>query len=90
MTQKGLFYTPSPPPQTGDVAQRNWNQREFERIADAIREGSVQWLRMDVLTKKPPRPQSGLVVFFAANAVSAGSQEGCYEYSSGSWRRLAV
>jgi hypothetical protein len=86
---RGLFYAPSPPPQSGDAkAVAVWCGREFERIALAMREGASEWLRFDVLTKKPVRPVDGMVAFFAANAVSGGSAMGSYEYKAGSWTKL--
>jgi hypothetical protein len=88
-TAKGLFYAPAPPPQVNSVAEiRRWAVREFGHIADTLREGGSQSLRLDVQQEKPPRPIDGMVMFFAADVVTAGSDEGCYEYSGGAWLKL--
>ena len=88
-TGKGLFYAPGAPPQTDDVADfRAWASREFGRIADVLREGGSQSLRLDVQKKKPDKPIDGMVMYFAANVVTAGSDDGCYEYSGGAWIKL--
>jgi hypothetical protein len=85
-TGKGLFYAPAPPPQTDAVADfRAWAAREFGRIADVLREGGSQSLRLDVQRKKPDKPIDGMVMYFAANVVTPGSDDGCYEYSGGAW-----
>lgn len=86
---KGLFYAPSPPPQSGgEVALRQWCEREFSRIADAIREGRSSSLRLDVLVKDTDRHWDGLVGFFAAGIPTVGATEGLYEYRGGAWHKL--
>ena len=88
-TGKGLFYAPSPPPQTASVAEmRRWCAREFGRIADVIREGGSQSLRLDVQHHLPERPMEGMLMYFAADVVTAGSEEGTFEYSGGAWFKL--
>jgi len=84
----GLFYAPSPPPQSGGVDElRQWCAREFDRIAQATSEGRAQFLRLDVLNEAPARVYPGMVAFFGASIV--GPTEGCYEYrSSGAWFKL--
>lgn len=85
---RGLFYAPSPPPQSGGETElRQWNAREYGRIARAIQAGRSQYLSLDVLTKAPAKPFAGMVCFFAATIV--GAAEGCYEYrSNGTWNKL--
>jgi hypothetical protein len=85
---KGLFYAPSPAPQSGDAAMVAWCVREFGRIADVLREGGSQSLRLDVQRAKPERPIEGMIMYFAEDVVTAGSDEGCYEYSGGAWVKL--
>lgn len=89
-TGKGLFYAPSPPPQAGSSISdmRAWCVREFGRIADVIREGGSQSLRLDVQHHLPDKPIEGMIMYFAANVVTAGSEEGSYEYSGGAWFKL--
>jgi hypothetical protein len=86
----GLFYAPSPPPQTGEGRRGDpitqWMTRELDRIADVLREGRSQGLRLDVLKTLPPRPQSGMVGYFRAGVAGAG--EGLYEYRAGAWAKL--
>jgi hypothetical protein len=83
----GLFYRPSPPPQTGDFpALRAWCVREFDRISSVMAEGRSQTLRMDVLTEAPDRVFDGLCGYFAQNVV--GTTRGLYEYRSGAWVKL--
>jgi hypothetical protein len=87
--RQGLFYAPSPPPQANSVAEmRRWCAREFERLADVLREGGVQSLRLDVQKFLPDKPVEGMIMYFAANVVTAGSEDGSYEYSSGAWFKL--
>ena len=88
-TGKGLFYAPSPAPQGLTAAElRAWCVREFGRIADVIREGGSQSLRLDVQQHLPDKPIEGMIMFFAADVVTAGSEEGSYEYSGGAWFKL--
>jgi hypothetical protein len=84
---RGLFYRPSPPPQTGDFAAiRAWCQREFDRISSVMAEGRSESLRLDVLEAVPDKPFDGLAGYFAANIV--GATRGLYEYRSGAWVKL--
>jgi hypothetical protein len=86
---KGLFYRPSPPPQTNDpYAIRQWCEREFNRLADALQENRGIWIRLDELTEKPNRPTPGMVCYFAAGVVGVGSLEGSYEYVGSTWKKL--
>jgi hypothetical protein len=88
-TGKGLFYAPSAPPQGDDVAEmRRWCAREFERLSDVIRDGGFQSIRLDVQKNLPDKPIEGMIMCFAANVVTAGSEDGSYEYSSGAWFKL--
>lgn len=88
-TPKGLFYKPSPPPQTNDpYAIRQWCEREFVRIADALQEGRALYLRLDELKEPLDRPVQGCVAYFAANVVGAGLAAGAYEYVNGTWKKL--
>jgi hypothetical protein len=84
----GLFYAPSPPPQSGGVDElRQWCVREFDRIASVTREGQSEAIRLDVLNANPEKRYAGLVAFFAASVV--GAAEGTYEYcSDGLWHKL--
>ena len=86
--QKGLFYAPSPPPQSGEFeALRAWCVREYDRIASAIREGRAQFLRIDELGELPERLYAGLICYFSAGV--AGPSEGLYEYrNDGAWHKL--
>ena len=86
---RGLFFQPSPPPQGTSAAElRQWCAREFGRIADVLREGAVQSLRLDVQHHLPDRVEEGMIMYFAADTVTAGAEEGSYEYSSGAWFKL--
>jgi hypothetical protein len=86
---KGLFYAPAPPPQTASVAEmRRWCSREFGRIADVLREGGSQSLRLDVQQDLPDKPIEGMIMYFAQDVVTAGSDEGSYEYSGAAWIKL--
>jgi hypothetical protein len=88
-TGKGLFYAPSPPPQTDAIEEmRRWCAREFGRIADVMREGGSQSLRLDVQFHLPDKPIEGMIMYFAEDIVTAGSDEGSYEYSGGAWVKL--
>lgn len=88
--QKGLFYSPSPPPQSGDFeALRAWCVREYDRIASNLKEGRAQFLRVDELGQVPDKLYAGLVCYFSTGVVSAGSAEGLYEYRNDSaWHKL--
>ena len=89
VTRSNPLYAPSPPPIAGGADElRVWCLREFERIADAIQNGRVQWVLLDVQKVKPDKPQVGQLAYFAENVVSAGSEDGTYEYSSGAWFKL--
>lgn len=89
MSAKGLYYQPSPPPQTNDpYAIRQWCEREFVRIANAIQEGRAMFLRLDELKTPLERPQQGTVAYFAANVVGPGLAAGAYEYVGGTWKKL--
>ena len=85
---KGLFYAPSPAPQSGGADElRRWCVQEFDRIATSIQEGRAQFLRLDVLNEQPEKRYAGLVGFFAATIV--GPTEGLYEYRSDNvWHKL--
>jgi hypothetical protein len=85
---KGLFYSPSPAPQSGGVDElRRWCVQEFDRIASVTQEGRSQFVRLDVLNAVPEKVYPGLVAFFSASIV--GPTEGCYEYrSAGTWVKL--
>lgn len=84
---RGLYYAPSPPPQGGGEGEiRQWCEREFTRIADSLREGRSQFVRLDVLRTEPERRFAGLVAYFAASVV--GPTEGLYEFRSGAWVKL--
>lgn len=86
---KGLFYKPSPPPLTNDpYAIRQWCEREFARIADAMQEGRGLWLRLDEQEAAPGKPTPGMICYFAADVVSAGSLAGAYEHVGGIWKKL--
>lgn len=86
---KGLFYRPSPPPQSNDpYAIRQWCEREFNRIADAILEGRGQFIRLDQLKEPIDRPVTGMIAYFAANIVGPGLAAGAYEYVAGAWKKL--
>lgn len=86
---EGLFYRPSEPPQTNDpYALRQWCQREFDRIADALFENRGAWVRVDILTELPARSIEGMAACFAAGVVAPGSSKGFYEYVSGAWVKL--
>jgi hypothetical protein len=86
---KGTFYAPSPPPQSGGEAElRQWCNREFGRIATAIRTGRAEYLSMDKLPKIPPRPFEGQAVYFAADVVGPGTAEGFYEFDGSTWHKL--
>ena len=62
---KGLFYAPSPAPQSGELAaMRQWMDRELGRIAMAMKEGRAQSLRLDELSALPERSFTGMVAFF--------------------------
>lgn len=88
-TPRGLFYKPSPPPQTNDpYAIRQWCEREFARIADAVEQGRALFLRLDELREPVDRPTQGMVAYFAAGVVGAGSLAGAYEYVAGTWKKL--
>ena len=84
--QDVLYYAPSPPPQGLDPKLTQWLMREFDRIADNLREGRSQVVRLDVLKQAPPRFKAGLIGYFAADVV--GATEGSYEYRSGAWHKL--
>jgi hypothetical protein len=86
---RGNFYAPSPAPQGGsDQATRQWADRDFGRIASAIRAGRSQYLSLDVLEAVPERTFPGMVAYFAANVV--GTAEGLYEFRSSpaGWNKL--
>ena len=84
---RGLYYAPSPPPQTGgEAALRNWCEREYSRIRDAMIEGRSEFLRLDVLQKLPAKPIEGMVGHFAAGV--AGEAAGVYSYVGGAWTKL--
>ena len=84
---RGLFYEPSPPPQSGDFrALGVWCLREFERIAMNMREGRSEYLRLDTLEYAPAKPIEGMMCIFKANVV--GPQDGVYQYKNGAWVRL--
>jgi hypothetical protein len=86
---KGLFYKPSPPPQSNDpYAIRQWCEREFNRIADAVQEGRALWIRMDELDATPTKATPGMICYFAAGVVSVGSLAGAYEYVGSTWKKL--
>jgi hypothetical protein len=86
---QGAEYVPSAPPQTGDVKDlRDWMQNELRNIADTLTEGRSRWLRLDVLPAAPTRPVEGMICKFAANAVSAGSLKGVWEYDGAAWNKL--
>lgn len=82
----GLFYAPSPQPEATLEGTQVWCLREFQRIADVLREGGSQSLRLDVLHSLPSRPIVGMACFFAAGVAGAG--EGIYEYRGGAWVKL--
>lgn len=85
---EGLFYAPSPPPQSGGVDElRRWMVQELERIASVTQEGRSQFLWLDVLNEAPARRFPGMVAFFSASIV--GATEGVYEYRSDNiWHKL--
>lgn len=86
---EGLFYKPSDPPQTNDpYAIRQWCEREFTRIADAIYENRGIWVRVDVSKEKPDKPIEGMACYFAAGVVSVGSAKGFYEWNGTTWSKL--
>lgn len=86
---QGAEYLPSNPPQTGDVtALKSWIVGELAAIADAISEGRSRWLRLDVLSVAPSRPIGGMICYFTADAVTAGSLAGVYEYDGSTWNKL--
>lgn len=84
---RGLFYRPSPPPQAGgEAALRQWCEREFTRLSDALSEGRSEFLRLDPLHALPQRPFDGMVGYFMAGV--AGTEAGTYEYRNGAWAKL--
>ena len=85
---KGDFYQPGVPPQSGGETElRQWNVREYGRIATAIRSGRSWFISLDVMQTLPAKPFAGMVCFFAAGI--AGPTEGCYEYrSNGTWNKF--
>ena len=85
--QDVLYFAPTPPPQGTDVrAVVQWMQVNLDRIADNMREGRLQKLRMDIQQKLPAKPQNGDAAYFAATV--AGATEGLYEYRLGAWQKL--
>jgi hypothetical protein len=86
---QGGEYVPSNPPQDGDAkALRDWMTKELQNVANAIAEGRCRWLRLDVLPVAPSRPAEGMICKFAANAVTAGSLKGVWEYDGATWNKL--
>ncbi|MEK1928303.1 MAG: hypothetical protein AAAC47_00670 [Pararhizobium sp.] len=83
---QGLFYAPSPQPEATLEGTQVWCLREFERIANVLREGGSQALRLDVLQALPEKPIKGMCCYFAAGIAGAG--EGLYEYRGSAWFKL--
>lgn len=86
---RGAAYAVSPPPLQGGLPElRQWCEREFQRIATAINEGRSISLRLDVLSRPPDRPQEGMIVYLAADALAPGSVLGAYEWRGAAWIKL--
>lgn len=83
---EGLFYAPSPQPAASVEATQVWCLREFQRIADVLREGGSQGLRLDILQTPPEKLFEGMVAYFAAGIV--GAAKGLYEYDGSVWKKL--
>lgn len=83
---EGLFYAPSPQPSASVEATQVWCLREFQRIADVLREGGAQSLRLDILQAVPEKLFEGMAAYFAAGVV--GANKGMYQYDGTSWKPL--
>lgn len=82
---RGLIYQPSAVPQA-DKELRGYVERELQRISDALKQGRVQWMTLDVQSALPEQPVQAMVMYFRAGV--AGATEGAYEYRGSSWQKL--
>lgn len=86
---QGGEYVPGTPPQSGDIKDlRDFLVRELAAIANAMQESRCNWIRPDTLPTAPTRPVMGMICYFLANAVTAGSLQGVWEYDGTNWNKL--